>query len=114
MVPEAWAHFGLGPIPILHGLSMNLNKSSVVVREWLLNHREFHPEPLPSKSEDLNPFNTIWSEFEAYFRLQRTQPLSAEEIWDGLEKLWGYRSEKKGYWEGLILAFKANLENAIL
>ncbi len=47
-------------------------------------------------------------------RLQRLQPQDSEELWAGVEELWGYRSQRPLFWEGLVKSFKHKLEEIVL
>lgn len=64
LVPVSWARFGLKKVDFLFNQSNNLTLKSSVVRNWFQEHQEFKPESLPTKSYDLNPFCSVWHEFE--------------------------------------------------
>ena len=115
LLPEAWARFGLDPVPLLINPSprFNLNSNSSVVRDWQTNHPEFKLERFPPKSYDINPFQEIWRYIEGSLRLQRVQPKDAEELWEGIKEIWDYRSQRPLFWQGLVDQFRANLTSTI-
>ena len=42
--------------------------------------------------------------------MQRQLPKDSEELWDRVEELWSYRSEKPLFWEDLVKSFKYQLQ----
>ena len=80
-----------------------------MIQKWLKEHPELTSEYWPRKSEDLNPFRKIWSEFQDALRLQRLQPQDADELWEGIEELWRFRSLKPSYWNGLMKSVHADI-----
>ena len=65
-MPASWARFGLDPVALLfcRGPQNKFILNSDVVRDWFREHQEFKRENLPIKSQDINPFTTVWQEFE--------------------------------------------------
>lgn len=110
-VPAAWARFGMEPVTFMYDRSTvyPFNLESLVVREYFKKHEEFKFEPWPLKSWDVNPFRTIWHDFQQSLRLQRIQPQDEEDLWEGIKELWENRSKRPGYWKGLIESLRADL-----
>lgn len=111
LIPNIWALYGLQTIFLLSDPSTMFPPSfhSSVLKHWFKDHPEVKLDNFPNKSEDLNPFMNVWSEFVDALRLQRLQPQDEQELWAGIEELWYYRSLKLSYWDGLIQSFRANL-----
>ena len=42
--------------------------------------------------------------------MQRQHPKDSKELWDRVEELWSYRSEKPLFWEDLVKSFKYQLQ----
>jgi hypothetical protein len=114
-VPEVWALNGLRMLLFLNNQSPVFPPTFYcdVFLNWLQEHPELSSEYWPRKSEDLNPFRNIWSEFQGALMLQRLQPTDADELWEGVEELWRFRSQKPSYWEGLINTLRANFVRVI-
>lgn len=110
-LPSAWKRFGMGPVSFFHERETfpQFQLTSPAVREWFQEHEEFKPELWPRKSWDLNPFKTIWYDFTQSIRLQRLQPQTEDELWEGVQELWGYRGERPLYWKGLVDSLKVNM-----
>ncbi len=64
LVPLSWARFGLDPVAVLFHRSPGFILNSHAVRDWFRERQEFKLENLPMKSQDINPFETVWLEFE--------------------------------------------------
>lgn len=111
-LPAAWKRFGLDPITILpnQDATYPFDFEAPAVHEWLKDHPEFSMGKWPVNSFDLNPFRRILYDFQQSVQLQRLQPKNAEELWEGLDKIWGYRGQRPLYWKGLVDHLKADLE----
>lgn len=115
LIPIVWARNGLQAIHLMSDSSPIFPHSfnSGLLRDWFKDHPEIKHDSFPKKSEDLNPFLILWSEFVDALRLQRLQPENPDELWAGIEELWFYRSLKSSYWDGLVQSFRANLRTIV-
>jgi transposase len=66
-----------------------------VVREWLAGHPEFHLEPLPAYSPDLNLIERLWKLLgkKAFTRWHKTFEAREAAVSEVLDHLEGYREE---------------------
>lgn len=112
LVPTAWARFGLESVILINDPNPT-NGPNQDMRDWIRNHPEFQTKYWPKNSWDINPFTKVWNDFVGSLRLQRLQPQNQDELWEGVQELWGYRAEKPLFWEGILEAFKLDLEKAV-
>lgn len=80
------------------------------MRDFRKENENFSFRAWPPKSRDINPFATIWKEFESGIRLLRFQPNSADDLFERIQDLWEFRARRPGYWKGLMDILQINLK----
>lgn len=114
LIPGIWARFGDNSTCFLRERKnvYPSSFSSIVVRDWFRERKELKPQFYPY-GKDINPFKTIWHNLEGSLRLQRLQPQDCDELWEGIQELWEYRTAKPLFWEGLVKSFRADLQDIV-
>ena len=97
LIPSAWAHYGLEPIPFVQDRSPI--HTSHVVTEWFQGRPEFNLLPWPAKGADLNPIENVWSDMVR--ELQHIQVMHQEELWTAVSEIWARLKRRNHYWRTL-------------